>query len=232
MNKLNVGLTMLGVMMISGQALADIGEQGQLAVGAERLTGFSHSWQSTEDDTATRTTSFNNFSLLGMPLGGLGTAYSFPRVGVDYFPIDGLSIGGSLTYTHLGSSYKVDPDMGPTVESSGSLNVFLIAPRVGYAFMFTDSIGLWPRGGITYIRSSSSSDDNDSASVASQFAFSVEAPFLFAPARNVAFTVGPTIDLGLSYSGEDTDADGNTTKDDATNPAHEVGLQAGLTVFF
>ena len=231
MKALTVGLATV-VILATGEAFADIGEQGQLAVGAERLTGFTHSSESSESDAGKTSTTYNTFSLLGMPLAGFVTSYSIPRIGVDYFATDGLSVGGSLMFMRVGFSTEYEPAMGPSMESGSSTNVWLFSPRVGYAYMFTDSIGIWPRGGLTYLRTSSSDDDDDSGSTTSAWALSIEAPFLFAAAENIAFTAGPTIDLGLSYSGENTDADGNTVEDEDTNPPHEFGLQAGITVFF
>lgn len=231
MRKLFIGLVAVGVLT-SGQAFANPGEKGQLAVGAERMMGYSRSSQSSEDDSGESTRTYSNFSFLGRPFAGLGTPYGTPRIGVDYFPIDGLSVGGSLVYMRLGSSYEQEPSMGPSTESSSSTNIWLFAPRVGYALMFNDSVGIWPRGGVTYLNMSSHDDDDDSESSGSMLALSVEAPFLFAPRDNIAITAGPTIDYGLSTSSEYTDSEGNTTEDDTENPAHEFGIQAGLTVFF
>ncbi len=231
MTKLSVGLVAV-LVLTAGEAFADIGEQGQLAVGAERLTGYIHSSESTDEDGLKTSTTYDDFSLLGMPLAGLVTEYSYPRIGVDYFATDGFSVGGTLTYTHVGTNDELDPDVGPTVKASSSSNVFLIQPRVGYAYMFNESVGIWPRGGITYGRAWSSSDDDDSGSKSSVWALSLEVPFIFALADNVAVLAGPTLDYGFSYSGETTNPNGDTTEDNATNPPHEVGLQAGLTVFF
>lgn len=227
MRKLSVGLVAV-CMSISGQAFADIGEQGQLAVGAERMMGYTYGTQSSEPDGGTTTDKTSTFSLLGF----MYNNYSFPRFAIDYFVTDGLSLGGSLVYANIGNTTEFEPDDGPSDESGSSTSIFVLAPRVGYVYMFTDGIGIWPRGGITYASQSFDDDDSDAESSQSNVALTIEAPFLFAPTDNIAFTAGPTIDYGLSYSGESTNSDGDTTKDEDTNPAHEFGLQAGLTVFF
>ena len=59
---------------------------------------------------------------------------------------------------------------------------------------------------------------------------SAEVALLLAPTQSVAITVGPTLDDGLSASGDQTQ-DGVTTKDD-DEPSKEFGAQAGLSVFF
>lgn len=216
--------------MVSSQALAEPGEKGQLAVGAERLMGFTHTTQTEENEFGKQTRSINNLSLLGSPLSGFTTAYSAPRIAFDYFPTDGFSVGGSISYSHVGFNYETEPTTGESSDDSSTYSTFALSPRIGYAHMFSDSVGIWPRGGVTYIRISTEYDDGDSNS--SMLALSVEAPFLFTPVDNVAITFGPTLDYGLSMSGESTDSDGETTEDDDDNPPHEFGAQAGITVFF
>lgn len=231
MKHLGLGLLAASVL-VSSQAFADPGDKGQLAVGAERLMGFTHSRHSSENDAGKQTTTYNNLTLLANPMSGLLTTYSIPRIAFDYFPTDGLSLGGAISYTRVGIDSKFEPAAGNTSEGGGTFSVFIVAPRIGYAHMFDDSIGIWPRAGITYVSTSTEDDDDDSGSEGSVMALSVEAPLLFAPAENVAITLGPTIDYGLSTSSESTDAEGNTTEDDDDNPSHEFGIQAGIVVFF
>ncbi|HEY6727046.1 MAG TPA: hypothetical protein VI197_23595 [Polyangiaceae bacterium] len=227
----HLGLGFLAAsVLVSGPALADPGEAGQLALGAERLMGFSHSRHSSESEFGEQSSTYNNLTLLANPMAGFVTAYSVPRVALDYFPTQGVSIGGAISYTRVGISSKLEPNMGESTESSGTLSMFIFSPRVGYAAMFSESVGIWPRAGITYLKSSTSDDDDESKSEGSAVALSIEAPLLFMPVDNVAITLGPTIDYGLSASGEDTDSEGNTTEDD-DNPAHEFGVQGGIVVF-
>jgi len=229
MKHLGLGLVAASVL-VSGSALADPGEQGQFALGAERLMGFSHSRHSSEDDFGKQTTTYNNLTLLANPMAGIFTAYSIPRVGFDYFPTQGFSVGGAISYTRVGISSELEPSTGESTDSGGTLSLFMISPRVGYAAMFNESVGIWPRAGITYLSTSTSDDDDSSESEGSALALSVEAPLLFMPVDNVAITFGPTIDYGLSTSGESTDSEGNTTEDD-DNPSHEFGVQGGIVVF-
>jgi len=229
MKHLGIGL-LVASALVSSQALAEPGEKGQLAIGAERLMGFTHTSQTEEDEFGKETTSINNLTLLGSPMAGFTTAYSFPRIAFDYFPTDGFSLGGSISYSRVGFNYETEPTTGEGSDDSSTLSTFTVSPRVGYAHMFSDSVGIWPRGGITYVTTSTEYDDSNSNQ--SVLALSVEAPFLFTPVDNVAITLGPTIDYGLSTSGESTDSEGETTEDDDDSPPHEFGAQAGITVFF
>jgi hypothetical protein len=103
----------------SAHAAAAPGEAGQLALSAERLTGFTHTTQTNEDDTGKTTTSYNNFHFLGHPL-GLFSFYNTPRIGLDYFVTDGVSLGGHLTYARVGYSFENEPDMGRESARHGS----------------------------------------------------------------------------------------------------------------
>src|SRR6185503_15220765 len=72
------------------------------------------------------------------PVGGVASGvYQAPRIGFDYFIINGLSLGGSFTIVSISTD-------------AGSGTDILFAPRVGYAYMFSDMFGIWPRGGFSY----------------------------------------------------------------------------------
>lgn len=232
MKNLEFGL-LAATVLFSSQAFADPGEKGQLALGAERLTGFTHSRHSSDSDFGKQTTTYNNLTLLANPMSGFLTAYSIPRVAFDYFPTDGFSLGGAISYTRVGINSELESTTGETTDGGSTLSLFVLSPRLGYAHMFSDSVGIWPRAGITYIKTGTSDNEDESESTGSALALSVEAPLLFTPLDNVAITLGPTIDYGLSESDESTDSEGNTVDDDDDDdPTHEFGVQAGITVFF
>src|SRR5688572_30338674 len=80
---------------------SSFGKAGSVAVGAERMFGYVHTTldvksQQPPSDQET-TTTVNRFSLLGRPSYSteFQSPYSTPRLGIDFFPIDGLSVGGS-----------------------------------------------------------------------------------------------------------------------------------------
>ncbi len=124
------------------------------------------------------------------------TAYNNPRAGVDVFVIDHLSIGGTLgIYGWGGDADQVG---------------MILSPRVGYGAMLGKSVGIWPRGGVTFF------SEGDGAHFW-QFALSAECPFAFFPQSSWAILLGPTMDLGLVGKHGDTGVH-----------QHSVGLAVGI----
>ena len=82
--------------------------------------------------------------------------------------------------------------------------------------MFSSSAGIWPRAGLTHVRF------NGALFIDAHYtAITLEAPLVLSPAPRVAFTIGPTLDIGV---------EGNAAHSAPTR-ATELGLQAGLTVY-
>jgi hypothetical protein len=151
-----------------------------LAFSADRLFGLYYT---------TRDLDIDQFDYLdddgvefGLMWQGPGrTPYTLPRMSIDYFVIDHLSIGGTI------GAFMTDGD-GPT--TSG----FFFGPRVGGAFMLADWAGIWPRGGIQYYRGNNFLLGSDTW----QLVFNAECAFVLSPAENWAFTLGPAFDIGLA----------------------------------
>ncbi len=198
-----------GVLLVATVSSAQPRPQGELALSAERLFGYNHS--STSYDDADTEVTISEFSLLG----GRGSAsnFNFPRAGVDYFVTDGLSIGGSLVFVQVSTTLDSGGD-----ESDSDASALGLAPRIGYATMFSDHFGIWPRGGLMYF--SSERDDID----ISGWVFEAEFPLLLAPSNSVAITVGPTLDYALSASAEAGDQEADLSLVD-------LGLMVGLVGF-
>ncbi len=176
--------TFLFAQFASAAGPDEFGRQGTAALFGERLFGIHFSRVKQElgnGDTATIETT-------GISLGWRGrgslTPFEVPRVAFDYFVIDSLSVGGALGYASYGDDFDYEE--------------FLLAPRVGYAFMFSDVIGLWLRGGFTY-----HSLDPDPGGSESGMAFTAEAMFIVAPTPHFGIIFGPTFDI--DFTGEDDD---------------------------
>lgn len=238
MAKFGACLVSSAVLLAAPAAYAqDFGKSGQFAVGAERLFGIVHTSHTREVGDGEFNVSHTNVSLLFSPFHSTtGTefpvGYSFPRIGADYFVMDGLTVGGSLgVFTHSGSFENEAPGEETQDGDLGSITGFLFEPRVGYAFMFHEMFGLWPRGGITFLSFGYEADNNDETS-ASAWAITLEAPFVINPVPHVVFGIGPTLDLGVTGSREidRADPDEPTVDDDFT--MHDIGLQASLTAYF
>lgn len=214
----------------TARAQEPFGKQGQFAVSAERLFGVVHSSQTTkENDGTERTEDFTQVSLLSTQFGNFATVYTTPRVGLDYFVIDGLTLGVALGVFTISSSESRTGNQtvdGPTV------NGVILAPRIGYAYMFTDVIGIWPRGGISYVGfGTKNGGPNPDETSVHLLAVTLEAPLVISPVPHVGFLVSPVVDIGVSGSQDVKDGQtGVTTSRDAK--ATEYGLEAGMLVYF
>ncbi len=210
----------MAALLVSSSAFAQtFGEKGQLGISAERLFGFYH--QSSTETVAgvENKTTVDSFSLLTPSLGGTAVGFfGAPRVAGDYFVIDHLSLGGAIGYSHF-SAGSTAPNGATT---SVGYDSFLFAPRVGWAYMFNDIVGIWPRAGFTYV---TYNPVNDSEHI---FAFTAEVPFVFTVIPHVAFWAGPTLDLGITGSHNQTT--GAITQSNDLN-ATEIGIQTGMTAY-
>lgn len=182
------------------------GLAGQLVLSAERLVGVSRTARETKVAGVKEKDTVNRANLL-LNQNGDAYGYSHPRVAFDYFALDGLSLGGAVGFS----------------ANSGDARhrEFLIAPRVGYAYLFGDVVGVWPRLGATY------QYQKTPAGVTGLLAISFEANLVIVPTEHVVFTLAPTIDASLVGKFNPV---GPEKKSDYKQ--EEIGLQTGLSVFF
>ena len=234
MKKAGLSLSAAAATLLSvGAAHAqDFGVQGTFAIGAERLMGFAVSTELEEDENDNERKSKNtSFYFLGSgtdPLLGAPIWVS-PRIGFDYFVIDSLSIGGSLVYVSNSGQVETTPAGGQTTDADRSSNAFLISPRVGYAYMFSEMVGIWPRGGFTYVTGGS---DNGVKSNRNVFALSIEGMLTIVPVPHAGFIVGPTLDFPFAGSGEDDPTGPAPATDIDKYRVTTFGIQAGIFVWF
>jgi len=109
---------------------------------------------------------------------------NMPRIGVDYFLNEHLTLGGNFGLASV------------SLEEQDSVGI-LFAARVGYALRLTHAIAFWPRGGLTFATVNGDLPD------ISVFAFTLEGMFSFAPTNGWSFLVGPLLDLGFTGEYED-----------------------------
>ena len=214
------------LLVSSGAWAQTFGEKGTIAISAERLFGLTYDSGTTTTNGQDRSDHITNISLLSSPVStSLGNAvwggYGSPRVAVDYFLIDKLSLGVALGYSHWSLNHQEALGNTETVFSGDS---FTFAPRVGYLIPFTNVVGFWPRAGFTY-RTFSAPQRSEH-----DLALTLEAPFTFAPIPHVVFWAGPTLDLGLSGAQTSENKNGSKTSIDFT--ATGFGLQTALLVYF
>jgi hypothetical protein len=252
----------------SAQAVgAAFGRKGQVAISAERLLGVYVLDAETEETgtqsagggsiTITRNNNFNSttFVLLGNDE-AVGPA-AVPRLGVDFFVIDGLSIGGSLLYWTDSSEVEGTginnlpggPDPINRTRIEIDRNLFGFAPRVGYAYMFSPTFGIWPRGGITYTsrKEDTRTDSFDpvdgsldfsatSEEKQSLLSLSLEGLLIISPFEHIAFGVGPFLDFGLTGDVENEDTSTGPGADleqtDGDLNATTFGITSALIAWF
>jgi len=150
--------------------------QGTFKLAAERLISSDFTF-------AGGTTTWNN-----QIFGAAGNApITAPRLGADYFIIDGLSLGG---HASVGFNTRTNNSLqGRTA----------ILPRVGYAFALGNVIDFWPRGGFGILV-----DGNESSGL-----ISLEAMFLANLDKRFALEFGPAVDIPLSRFYPDAVVGGN-----------------------
>ncbi len=182
------------------------GQSGHVAISAERLFGFVH----TEESENGASASANTLNLLSAPTALIGTGYTWPRIGFDFFVSQSVSMGFAASY------FNVSP-------TTGSISGFQLAPRVGYAANVTPKLAIWPRGGITY-EYVNTDNGGGTSGTQSLFALTLEAPFAILVVPRAAFLIGPTLDIGLSGTAS---VGGASTDQKFT----DFGLQFGLLLY-
>lgn len=228
-----------GLSLISGAALAqatwsggyqgappparssgidNIGEEWQFVFGVDRVMGVSWDRLKLEPDGGgeiiQKTTSVSLFG------SSPGVTTNIPRLAVDFFVVESISIGGSLFF--ISKSGETETEAGSSDDPS--VTIWGIHPRVGYAYAFDETFSLWPRLGITYMSASSETEDGDESSL-SAFDLTGEVLLGISPMSNFAILLGPYLDLGLSGTQETpSPTGGDPIESDATLTSY------GLTV--
>ena len=157
-----------------------------LVFSAERMFGFYI--DNVTVDVGGRDTT-THYTVLGLGWSASPTPLSAPRLGIDYFIGNGLTLGGNIGFVSATSE-------GFTTTG------FLVGARVGYAVRLGHSVTLWPRGGLGF----AFLEPEGSARGSKTFALSFDVPFAFSPTEGFAFLLGPTLDLGIVGERGDNDA--------------------------
>jgi hypothetical protein len=118
------------------------------------------------------------------------------------------------------------------------VTTFLIAPRVGYALMFSDMFGIWPRGGITFFSRKVSQQNfnagtggtTEQTDSVNGFSLTVEVPFIISPVEHIGITIAPTLDFPITGSGSREETGQPTV--DSTVKTTDFGISAGLLTWF
>jgi hypothetical protein len=167
------------VAFSSSASAQEFNARGHLAFGAERLFGFYLDKQN-NDFGNVETNEDTTVVGLGWSLNNSSALFTIPRLGIDYFIDEHLTLGGCFGLASV------------SVEDNDVLGI-LLAARVGYALRLTHAVSFWPRGGLTFASAGGDADFN-------VFGITVEGMFTLAPSDGWAFLVGPLLDLGFTGS--------------------------------
>jgi hypothetical protein len=230
-----VGVALAAVTLLTtevARAEEQLPRAGNFAVGVERLFGVTYDKMTAEQGNSKATTSETSFSLFTKPS---AFPVSAPRVAFDYFVTDGLSLGAGLGYSTMSLDTKAEANVagisGGTGTGGQGVHTFVIAPRVGYAYMFNEHVGLWPRVGVTYAWLSVDSDSSSSGSTSfDSLALSAELPLVLSPVPHVAFLLAPTIDYGVT--GSVTVSRPNMPDQSVDVTPLDLGFHAGVALWF
>ncbi|HSC88859.1 MAG TPA: hypothetical protein VLC09_16365 [Polyangiaceae bacterium] len=151
----------------SDASALDTVDKGTVVIAAERMTGFALVFGGGDVEIGA-----------GFLTGGNPAPYNFPRIGGDYFIIDGLSLGGNLGVNHY--------------SAGGGVTQWAILPRVGYAFALSNWIDFWPRGGFGWYGVDAGGVTNDTA------VLTLDGNFLWHIFEHVGVEFGPQLDVGLA----------------------------------
>jgi hypothetical protein len=251
-----LGAVGLGLVASSEEALAQssFGHAGSFVISGERLTGVYYNKTSTDgegfDDgdpvTLDTDTSATTIAFLGAGLGA-GPA-GVPRVGFDYFLMQSVSLGLSLTYGSRSATDEITGTrqmgmMAPTTfvqEVETTETLFTVNPRVGYAMTFTPLHGLWARGGLAYTRfgverraqniapgSNVTADSDTSIGV---FGLTLDGQLMITPVEHVAIGVGPLFEWSPIGDYDYRETTDHASLDGGAS-VRSVGLSAGLSLW-
>jgi hypothetical protein len=175
-------LVLLGLYVLGHSLPAraeEIGAKHNLVISAERLFGVYIDNQSVDRGAAPN--AVDDHTVFGLGWGPAPSTLTIPRVGIDYFLTEALTLGGNFGFF----SHNIDNGGN----QSTTITAVLFGARVGYALRLGHAVSFWPRAGLTYTTVSGGDTH--------VLALTIDAPFTFSPSEGFAILVGPVLELGL-----------------------------------
>jgi opacity protein-like surface antigen len=213
------------------------GTDAQFVFGVERVTGVFWNRLQLEDDNVTETSTGTDIALFGN--GVLPNPHTMPRLGLDYFVIEGFSLGGSLVYWRTSGETENETAAASNTSDDPTISQFLIHPRVGYSFVIDETFAVWPRAGITYgnvkIENTQPNPTGtgtvDTTESTSTLALSLDVPVVISPIENFAILIGPFVDFGVSGT-QTRESDPGGSAPDRDAKLTSIGLSMGIAGYY
>jgi hypothetical protein len=169
-----------------------LGEKDTWVVGADRVAGYGWSKQIADGFSKSSGSTFNVFGKTTTAVEGsiLSTAIiplEGPRLTIDGFPVDRLSLGGTLMFNFETASSGIDG------AKDASATAFGIEFRVGYAIELSDLIAFWPKVGIQWGYAFIGDSDVRATNLDLHF----DLPLVFSITNQAALTLTPAVALPL-----------------------------------
>lgn len=221
----SLGCVLLFCTLGPAQAAPNFSDAGSFVLSVEDVTGYESRNVRYDDRDGGRIEETQNRFALAVTTGNT-------RVGFHYFLIPHLSLGGTIGFESSPRSvtYANAGNRSETVHSPTGSRV-VIAPRVGYALMFTPEVGLWFRGGFGYERDKQSNALNDTDYIRNSFGvLSADIFLAWSPVPHFGMLAGPTGDISFTGSHYVRNPPNNNWSNDAS--MNRLALMVGLFGYF
>lgn len=216
------------------QAQERFGDKGQFAITAEDLMGFYSETETVHPDTGNVSNTSTRFSFLFNTRADGAATFASPKLGLHYFIIPSLSLGGTLGFESRSGDVTTQIRGVSTTTDKPSSTTFVFLPKVGYALMLNDILGFWFRGGPGVAVDSSHPNNNDLPKVNTTFwLLSLDALFVVTPLPHVGFYVGPGFDFSFAGSASTTTNVGGGTQTTSVDTSYtRFSLGFGMLAYF
>jgi len=223
---------------VRSSGLDNLGEEAQITFGVDRVMGLAFDRSKIEINqagtTATQTSKDTTVALFGMT--GSESTGLVPRLALDYFVVESISVGGSFVYVSRSGSTDSEAGGASVSTDNPTITTLEFAPRVGYAMAFDETFSFWPRAGITYFSQKTETPDptgtgaGSTTDTASGLDLTIEGMVGISPFSHFAMLVGPYVDFGLSGTYKSEPPSGSAQEADLT--ATSYGLAVSILGYY
>lgn len=202
-----------------------LGAKGRIAISVEDVTGYyaeKHTYDNLNDNEISDSRS--HLSLL---------LRDGARVGVNYFLLPQVSLGGNLGLEIQDRSRSQPDGPGTNVVDGDADYSFLLHAKIGYLLPISGRAGFWFRGGPgvrrTTVHPQGMVDTNNRYKITeTHWLLGLDALFVVAPSPTFGIFAGPCADFSVIGKHKETDIAPNV--EDFSHSAHYRRLGGGLGV--